>query len=234
MHLKLVVFYGSARSSRQGIRAARFVLAQCRRRGHEAELIEPLSHPLPILDRMYKEYAKGTAPQLTDLAFTGARVLGLDWTIDLAVARRLVPQNIALQGNLDPVTLFGPISEIEFIGMKNYSDVVSIYPPFWPAIQNNLIWLVFLFVIPTVLGMFLAVVLDRERFPRGIDDSKKLPEPAREALYEKLIRQARCGVGIVSGWLRALGCGDGFIGQGGFAEGPARRRHGPVPGAHRG
>ena len=51
MHLKLVVFYGSARSSRQGIRAARFVLAQCRRRGHEAELIEPLSHPLPILNR---------------------------------------------------------------------------------------------------------------------------------------------------------------------------------------
>lgn len=43
-----------------------------------------------------------------------------------------------------------------------------------------------------------AVVLDRERFPRGIDDSKKLPEPAREALYEKLMRQARCGVGIVS------------------------------------
>jgi ribonuclease HII len=43
-----------------------------------------------------------------------------------------------------------------------------------------------------------AVVLDRERFPRGIDDSKKLPEPAREALYEKLMRQAQCGVGIVS------------------------------------
>lgn len=43
-----------------------------------------------------------------------------------------------------------------------------------------------------------AVVLDRERFPRGIDDSKKLPEPAREALYERLMRQARCGVGIAS------------------------------------
>lgn len=43
-----------------------------------------------------------------------------------------------------------------------------------------------------------AVVLDRDRFPRGIDDSKKLPEPVREALYEKLMLQARCGVGIVS------------------------------------
>jgi ribonuclease HII len=43
-----------------------------------------------------------------------------------------------------------------------------------------------------------AVVLDRERFPRGIDDSKKLSLEAREALHGKLMRQARCGVGICS------------------------------------
>lgn len=41
-----------------------------------------------------------------------------------------------------------------------------------------------------------AVVLDRERFPRGIDDSKKLSLEAREALHAKLMVQARCGVGI--------------------------------------
>ncbi len=43
-----------------------------------------------------------------------------------------------------------------------------------------------------------AVILDRKRFPRGIDDSKKLPEPKREALYARLQRVARIGVGIVS------------------------------------
>jgi uroporphyrinogen decarboxylase len=50
-------------------------------------------------------YAKGAPSQLTDQSFTGARVLGVDWTIDLGVARKLVPGNVALQGNLDPVLL---------------------------------------------------------------------------------------------------------------------------------
>ncbi|HYN67388.1 MAG TPA: sugar ABC transporter permease [Ornithinibacter sp.] len=54
------------------------------------------------------------------------------------------------------------LSGIEWVGTKNYTDIATIYPPFWPAIQNNLIWLVFLFVLPTILGMVLAVVLDRE------------------------------------------------------------------------
>ena len=43
-----------------------------------------------------------------------------------------------------------------------------------------------------------AVVLDREKFPRGIDDSKKLPIAAREALYGRLHKVARIGVGIAS------------------------------------
>lgn len=55
----------------------------------------------------------------------------------------------------------GPISNIEWIGFKNYQDITTIYPPFWPAVQHNLIWLAFLFLLPTLLGMFLAVMLDR-------------------------------------------------------------------------
>ena len=38
----------------------------------------------------------------------------------------------------------------------------TIYPPFWPAVQHNLIWLGVMFLIATPLGMFLAVLLDRE------------------------------------------------------------------------
>lgn len=43
-----------------------------------------------------------------------------------------------------------------------------------------------------------AVILDRERFPRGIDDSKALPAPAREALCARIKAQAVVGVGIAT------------------------------------
>ena len=56
----------------------------------------------------------------------------------------------------------GPISEAKVVGLKNYQDVTTIYPPFWPAVQHNLIWLVVMFAFATPLGMFLAVLLDKE------------------------------------------------------------------------
>jgi len=43
-----------------------------------------------------------------------------------------------------------------------------------------------------------AVVLDREKFPRGIDDSKKLDLDTREAIFGRLQKVARIGVGMAS------------------------------------
>ena len=43
-----------------------------------------------------------------------------------------------------------------------------------------------------------AVVLDRVRFPRGIDDSKALPAREREAICARLYKVAKVGVGIAS------------------------------------
>jgi NAD(P)H-dependent FMN reductase len=63
MALRVAVLYGSVRTERKGIRAARFIAAQLRERGHDVRLIDPLESPLPLLDRMYKEYEKGTAPE---------------------------------------------------------------------------------------------------------------------------------------------------------------------------
>jgi NAD(P)H-dependent FMN reductase len=60
---KILVFYGSYRSDRMGIRLADYIIANLQKRGIEAELIDAKAVGLPILDRMYKEYPKGQTPE---------------------------------------------------------------------------------------------------------------------------------------------------------------------------
>ncbi|MGF1510321.1 MAG: NADPH-dependent FMN reductase [Myxococcota bacterium] len=62
MTLKLTVFYGSVRTKRAGIRAARFITEYAKSRGHDANLVDPIEVQLPLLDKMYKEYDPGEAP----------------------------------------------------------------------------------------------------------------------------------------------------------------------------
>jgi len=70
----------------------------------------------------------------------------------------------------------GSVDQIKWVGFQNYHDIATIYPPFWPAMRHNLIWLVFLFVFPTMLGILLAVVLDGNmRFGRFYQTAFYLP-----------------------------------------------------------
>ena len=62
MSPRILIFYGSYRSDRMGIRLADFVVERLRRRGCDVELIDAKAVNLPMLDRMYKEYPKGAAP----------------------------------------------------------------------------------------------------------------------------------------------------------------------------
>ena len=59
---RILVFYGSYRFDRLGIRLADFLVAGLFDRGFDAELIDAKAVGLPILERMYKEYPRGTAP----------------------------------------------------------------------------------------------------------------------------------------------------------------------------
>ena len=59
---RILVFYGSYRFNRMGIRLADYVVSRLVARGADAELIDAQSVGLPILERMYKEYPAGTAP----------------------------------------------------------------------------------------------------------------------------------------------------------------------------
>ena len=70
----------------------------------------------------------------------------------------------------------GPLSQIKGIGFTNYVNVATNYPPFWPALRHNLTFLAVLFLIATPIGMFLAVLLDKEmRFSRFYQTAIYLP-----------------------------------------------------------
>lgn len=57
------VIYGSVRTERQGIRAARYICREIEARGHEARLVDPVEVDLPLLDRRRGEYPQGEAPE---------------------------------------------------------------------------------------------------------------------------------------------------------------------------
>jgi multiple sugar transport system permease protein len=55
----------------------------------------------------------------------------------------------------------GGISQAHWIGSQNYREIATIYPPFWPAVKHNLIWLGFLTFVATPFGLLLAYQLDK-------------------------------------------------------------------------
>jgi multiple sugar transport system permease protein len=64
-----------------------------------------------------------------------------------------------------------PLTQTDWVGLWNYEVLFTKYPFFWPAVQHNIIWLVWLALLATPLGMFLAVLLDKNirgtRFYQG-------------------------------------------------------------------
>jgi NAD(P)H-dependent FMN reductase len=66
MALTIPVILGSVRRERIGIRVARYVVTALQGRGHTVTLVDPIEYPLPLLDRMYKEYAAGQAPDVLE------------------------------------------------------------------------------------------------------------------------------------------------------------------------
>ncbi|MDQ0994228.1 carbohydrate ABC transporter permease [Streptomyces sp. V3I7] len=65
---------------------------------------------------------------------------------------------------------------IEWVGLDNFRQLFTDNPQFWPALQHNVVWFVVLIVIPTPLGLFLAVQLDKRiRFSRVYQTAYFLP-----------------------------------------------------------
>jgi ABC-type sugar transport system permease subunit len=55
----------------------------------------------------------------------------------------------------------GGVSRIKWVGVQNYQQIFTIYPAFWSAVRNNVLWLVVLLLIATPIGMLLAYLLDK-------------------------------------------------------------------------
>ena len=51
--------------------------------------------------------------------------------------------------------------DAKVIGTKNYENLFTAYPFFWPALFHNLIWLAWLMFIATPIGILFAVMIDR-------------------------------------------------------------------------
>jgi multiple sugar transport system permease protein len=73
-------------------------------------------------------------------------------------------------------TSWNGVSDITWAGGRNYDTIFNVYPPFWPAIRHNLLWLAFLGLVATPLGLFFAVLLDKQiRFGRFYQSALYMP-----------------------------------------------------------
>src|SRR3954468_14682905 len=65
---------------------------------------------------------------------------------------------------------------IHWVGLQNVRELLTQNLQFWPAVQHNIIWFVVLILIPTPMGLFLAVQLDKKiRFSRVYQTAYFLP-----------------------------------------------------------
>ncbi|MFE4667391.1 carbohydrate ABC transporter permease [Streptomyces sp. NPDC056716] len=68
------------------------------------------------------------------------------------------------------------LADVTWTGIENYTQIFTNYPPFWPAVQHNVIWLLFTALLPTPFGMFLAYQLDKKiRFTKFYQTAIFLP-----------------------------------------------------------
>lgn len=96
-----------------------------------------------------------------DIAVLGV-LLGIPVLLDIFIIWGPALASVGLS-----FTSWDGIGDIQWVGGKNYRNLVDNYPAFWPAVRHNLLWIAFLGLVATPFGLLLAVVIDRGvRFSR--------------------------------------------------------------------
>jgi multiple sugar transport system permease protein len=109
----------------------------------------------------------------------------------------------------------GGIGTAKWVGVQNYHQIFTIYPPFWPALRHNVIWLVFFLVFPTSFGIFLAVLLDKNiRGTRLYQSTLYLPVMLSLALVGFIAQLFYSqDQGLINGILGQEGTGPNWLGD---------------------
>lgn len=98
-------------------------------------------------------------------------LVGLPVVLDLALIWGPTIASVGLS-----FTDYKGILAPKFIGFTNYVNLFKNFPPFWTGVRNNVLWLLFLGVIATPLGLFFAVLLDKQiKFSRFYQSALYLP-----------------------------------------------------------
>jgi uroporphyrinogen decarboxylase len=72
------------------------------------KVIEGVDKKVPLI-----HFATCSSTLLKLMKRAGGDVIGVDWRVDIGEAWALIGYDVAIQGNLDPVVLFGPVDLIE-------------------------------------------------------------------------------------------------------------------------
>jgi multiple sugar transport system permease protein len=89
-------------------------------------------------------------------------LLGFAVVLDLALVWATTAASIGFS-----FTSYNGVTAVKWVGLRNYEQIFTIYEPFWRAVRNNVLWLAVLGLVGTPLGLFFAVLLDKNiRFSR--------------------------------------------------------------------
>ncbi|WP_327365857.1 carbohydrate ABC transporter permease [Streptomyces sp. NBC_01217] len=105
-----------------------------------------------------------------DLAVLGV-LLGIPVLLDIAIVWGPTLASVVLS-----FTSWDGIGDITWVGTRNYENLFTNYPQFWPAARHNLLWLAFLGMVAAPFGLLLAVLIDRgARFSRFYQSTLYMP-----------------------------------------------------------
>jgi uroporphyrinogen decarboxylase len=83
------------------------------------DIITQLGGQVPVI-----VFSFGTHGNWNDLLATGANVISVDWQTSLAEARKIIPPNIAVQGNFPPALLASATPEVVATETRNILEAM--------------------------------------------------------------------------------------------------------------